>query len=469
LNSKEVVLTEKSIVRPIIVVYNFHGYKFQFKIFWDEKAMKRLYTLLSVLMLASLVLAACGGTAPTEALATEVPPTEAPTEAAAPFECTDIFGCVDIAPGDPIHFVWIQSVSGMTSELGLTNINGGQLAIYDKGGELLGHPILYDGEDSLCNAEGGQAAGTKVAADPTVVAILGTTCASEARSAMPLIDAAGMVMISSSSTEPDLTSPDQPDRRPGYFRTAHNDLLQGVIAAEYAYNELGLRAAATVHDGSSYALSLQQVFADVFKGLGGTITAQEAINLGDTDFIPVLSTIAAGKPDILYFPIFEPEGNLLTSQKCEVSGLENMILMGTDRLFTSSFIGKAGSCAVGMYLSGPYVAGDAMADFLEKYNAAFGEGPASDFAPHAYDAMNIFFQAIEAVAVVEADGTVHIGRQALRDALHATKDFAGLTGNLSCNANGDCATGEALAVYQISQAMVDGTENLTAATPTWHP
>jgi len=441
--------------------------------------MKRLYTLLSVLMLASLVLAACGGGATTEAPATEMPATEmpatempateAPTEAPAAFECTDAIGCVDIAPGDPIHIAWIQSVSGATAALGQTNVNGGQLAIDDKGGELLGHPIQYDGEDSLCNAEGGQAAGTKISADPTVVAILGTTCSSEARSAMPLVADAGMVMMSPSNTNPDLTNPDHPDHHPGYFRTAHNDLFQGRIAAEYAFNELGFTKAATVHDGSPYAQSLQQVFADVFTELGGTITAQEAVNVGDTDFKPVLTTIASGAPEIIYFPIFEPEGDLMASQKCEVSGLEDVALMGADGLFTSSFPTTSGSCAVGMYLSSPYVSGDAMAGFLDKYNTAFGSGPASGFAPHAYDAINMFFAAIEQVAVVDADGTVHIGRQALRDALYATKDFAGLTGNLACDENGDCATGEALAVYQISQAMVDGSEDLVASTPVWQP
>lgn len=278
-----------------------------------------------------------------------------------------------------------------------------------------------------------------------------------------------MVMMSSSNTNPDLTNPDHPDFHIGYFRTAHNDLFQGRIAAEFAYNELGLRTAATVHDGSPYALSLQEVFADVFTELGGTITTQEAVNVGDTDFKPVLTTIAAGAPEIIYFPIFEPEGNLLASQKCEVSGLETTALMGADGLFTSGFAGTAGSCAVGMYLSSPYVGGDAMAQFLEKYNATFGEGPASGFAPHSYDAMNIFFQAIEAVAVVEADGTVYIPRQALRDYIYSLSGFEGLTGNLACDANGDCATGEALAVYQISQAMVDGAEDLVASTPIWQP
>jgi len=159
--------------------------------------MKRSFNLLSLLVLLSLVLAACGAPATeapaTQAPATEAPATQAPTEAPAMYECTDEIGCVTIAPGDPIHFAWIQSVSGATAALGQTNVNGGQLAIDDKGAELLGHPIQYDGEDSLCNAEGGQAAGTKISADPTVVAILGTTCSSEARSAMPLVAAAGMV------------------------------------------------------------------------------------------------------------------------------------------------------------------------------------------------------------------------------------------------------------------------------------
>ncbi|HLA08848.1 MAG TPA: ABC transporter substrate-binding protein, partial [Anaerolineales bacterium] len=190
--------------------------------------MKRLYVMLSLLVLASLVLAACGAPA-TEAPATDAPataaPTEAPTEAPAAYECTDTIGCVTVAPGDPIHFAWIQAVSGPVASLGQTNVNGAQIAIDDKGGELLGHPIQFDGEDSLCNAEGGQAAGTKVSADPTVVAILGTTCSSEARAASPLVSGAGMVMMSSSNTNPDLTNPDHPDFHAGYFRTAHNDLF----------------------------------------------------------------------------------------------------------------------------------------------------------------------------------------------------------------------------------------------------
>jgi branched-chain amino acid transport system substrate-binding protein len=372
------------------------------------------------------------------------------------YECTDAIGCVTVAPGDPIHIAYALTVSGATATLGEDSRGAIEIAIDDVGGELLGHPISLTGEDTLCNAEGGQAAGTKLAADPTIIAIVGTNCSSEARAAMPLISQAGMVMMSPSNTNPDLTNPDHPDHWVGYFRTAHNDLFQGRIAAEFAYSVLGMKTAATIHDGSPYAESLQQVFADSFVSLGGTVTGQEAVNVGDTDMTGVLTSIAAGAPEILYFPIFEPEGGFIADQAKGTPGLEETILMGADGLFADTFPENAGAAAVGMFLSGPYVAGAEYQTLIAKWEAKFGGVPPSGFHAMAYDATNIFFQAIEAVAVVDADGTVYVPRQALRDYLYTLRDFPGLTGNLACDVNGDCATGEALGVYEVTQAEVDG-------------
>jgi branched-chain amino acid transport system substrate-binding protein len=420
--------------------------------------MKRTFSMLSLLVLASMILAACATptAAPTQAPEATTP-AEA-TEAPMAFECTDAIGCVDVAPGDPIHVAYALTVSGPTATLGEDSRGAIEIAVDDRGGELLGHPIELTGEDTLCNAEGGQAAGTKIASDPTVIGVIGTNCSSEARAAMPLISQAGMVMISPSNTNPDLTNPEHPDHWPGYLRTAHNDLFQGRVAAEFAYNELGLTKAATIHDGSPYAQSLQEVFADVFTELGGTVTAQEAVNVGDTDMKPVLTTIATGAPEIIYFPIFEPEGDLIAQQAKQVAGLETTLLMGADGLFADTFPEATGDSAVGMYLSGPFVSSEnpAYAAFLDKWEAKFGGVPPSGFHAHAYDATNILLNSVEAVAVVDADGTVHIGRQALRDAMLSTSGFAGLTGNLTCDANGDCATGEALAIFLLGEAEVAG-------------
>ncbi|MBI5290841.1 MAG: branched-chain amino acid ABC transporter substrate-binding protein [Chloroflexi bacterium] len=401
---------------------------------------KRMYLTLSVIVLASIVLAACAPSAPT----------------AAPFVCTDTIGCVDIAPDASVHIAYALTVSGATSFLGEDSKGGIEIAIDDKGGKLLGHTIELTGEDSGCSADGGQSAGTKLAADPTIVGVVGTNCSSASRTASPLVTGAGMVMISPSATNPDLSNPDHPDYHVGYLRTAHNDLFQGRIAAQFAFNELKVKSAATIHDGSPYAESLQNVFADVFKELGGTITAQEAVNVGDVDMKPVLTKISTGSPEIIYFPIFEPEGDFMAAQAKEVSGLEDTILMGADGLFAVSFPGAAGQAAVGMYLSGPYVAGAAYDEFIAKWKAKFGGPPPSGFHAHAYDATNILLAAIEKVAVQDADGTLHVGRQALRDAVYATKDFNGLTGKLTCDVYGDCATGEALGVFKLTEAEVGG-------------
>ncbi len=395
---------------------------------------KRIFAVLSVLLIASMVLAACA---------------KKPA-----FECTDPIGCVDVAPGEPIHIAYMLTVTGATAFLGEDSKGAIEIAIDDRGGELLGHPIQLTGEDSGCSAEGGQNAATKVASDPTIVGIIGTNCSSAATAALPTISDAGLVMISPSNTAPALTDPNG-SWKPGYFRTAHNDKFQGKIAAEFAYNVLGARTAATIHDGSPYADQLQKVFAETFKNLGGTITFQGAVNVGDTDMRTILTTVAKDSPDVLYFPIFEPEGDFIVAQSSEIAGLENTVLMGADGLLADSFPENAGPNAVGMYLSGPYVTGAAYDEFLKKWEAKFGGKPPSGFHAFAYDGTNILFNAIEKVAIVEDDGTVHIPRQALRDAIAQTKDFNGLTGKLTCSQYGDCATGEALGIFQITEAEVN--------------
>lgn len=429
---------------------------------------KRTFLLVALLLVLGILLTACGGgetnnggntanSGNTENTGNTEDTANSGDEAAAELTCTDAIGCVEIGPDDPIHIAYMLTISGATASLGEDSRGGIEIAIDDRGGELLGHEISLTGEDSGCSAEGGQAAAQKVAADTTIVGIIGTNCSSEAEAAMKTLSDLGYLMISPSNTAPRLTEKDPAKGGtwlPGYYRTAHNDLFQGRVAAEFAYNELGARTAATIHDGSPYADGLRQVFEDVFAELGGEVTYSGAINVGDT--LMDLTAIASNPPDIIYFPIFEPEGNFIAAQARDIAELDNTKLMGADGLLADTFPEGTGAAAVGMYLSGPAVTGEAYDAFLAKWTEKFGGSPPSGFHAHAYDATNILFNAIEAVAQVGADGTVLIGRQALRDAVTATANFEGLTGVLTCNETGDCATGEALAIYIINQAEVDG-------------
>ena len=391
---------------------------------------KRVFVLIAMLVFLSMIINAC-----------------APAAAPKAFECTDKIGCVNVGPTDPVHIAYLLVVAGPNETLGVDSRNGIEIAIADAGGKILGHDVKFDGEDGGCDAGPGQTAGAKLAADNTIVAVIGTSCSSEARAAEPLLSEAGFVTISPSNTAPDLTEAGNANNYPGYLRTAHNDKIQGAVAAKYAYEELKVTKAATIHDGSLYADKLQARFAEVFKEMGGTITAQTAVDPNSTDMSSVLADIASGGPELIYLPIFQPAGPLIIQQVRQSTDLKDIFLMGADGLFSPDVPKGAGDFVEGFRVSSPLVTGPDYDAFVAKYKAKFGTDPVSIFHAHAYDGFNMIKAAIEKVAVVDADGTVHIGRQALRDAMFATKDFKGLTGVLTCTPTGDCAN-PVIGVYE---------------------
>ena len=393
---------------------------------------------------AALVLGACSGAA----------------------TATDPLGVIKVGANDPIHVAFWGVISGADASLGTDSLYGVQIAADDKGGKLLGHAIQVTTEDGLCTPEGGATAAQKLAADKTIVGLVGSSCSDETVGGIKALTDAGLTPISPSNTRPALTLASRGPEYAGYARTAHSDAFQGKAVAEFVFNVLKLTKAATIHDGSAYAEALQGVFADEFKKLGGSIVAQEAVSKGQTDMKPVLTKVAAAAPQVIYDPVFVAEGGYLWAQSKQVAGLEKTVMIGSDGMFTPDFVKAAGKAAEGNYLSSPnfsaFQAG--YADFLTKYKAKVGKDPISAFHAHAYDAANILFNAIEKVAVKNSDNSLSIGRKALRDAIFATKDFKGITGVLSCSASGDCGA-PLIAVYQITSRETGGT--WPPAKPTW--
>lgn len=379
--------------------------------------------------------------------------------------CEDELGCVEITSDDPIVISTVLVRSGPNALLGDDSAGAVEIAVEQRDGMLLGHEIEIVEEDSTCNAEGGQAAAQRIVADESVLGVIGTNCSGAAAAALPIISEAGLLMISPSNTSPALTDDDVENGGlylPGYFRTAHNDLFQGRLAAQFSLQVLGATTVATIHDGDPYTEGLQAAMAEAFIDLGGEVVFQGAITKGDTDMTAILTEIAAVSPDVLYFPVFEPESNFLTSQARQTPGLEDTILMTADGSFVASFTANSGEGALGAYQSGPYITpeDEDYAAFLETWDEVIGGVPPSGFHAHAYDATNILLNAIEAVAIETDDGGLLIGRQALRDAVSATEGFEGLTGTLTCQTEapfiGDCATGEGLAIFEITQVEIDG-------------
>ena len=435
--------------------------------------MIKTLQLSATFVILALVLAACpgdgGGAASPEASPADSPEGTAAASPEATEDGTaqdpetvcaeDEFGCAEYAEGEPIRLGLALSLTGDTAFLGLDSQYGVQIAI-DERGQVAGHDVEVVPEDAGCGqAESGQTAASALAADETIVAAIGTTCSRTAVPAAPILGEAGILLISSSNTAPSLTNPEHEDYGGEFYaRTAHNDEVQGAAMASFACEVLEVTRAATIHDGSPYAQQLQQVFADEFQAqCDGEITAQEAINVGETQFGPVLSRIAETEPELLYYPIFDPEGGLIARQVKDTPGLaETATMAAADGLITPTFLQDAGEAAEGMYLSGPdleYEGEYYENEFLPAYQELSGEEDVlAAFHAHAYDAANMLFDAIEEVAIQGDDGTTYIPRQALRDAFFGTQDYAGLTGTLSCNEFGDCGAGE------ISVSQVQGGE-----------
>jgi ABC-type branched-subunit amino acid transport system substrate-binding protein len=242
--------------------------------------------------------------------------------ATAPDYATDVEP-LEIGAGEPLKLAAIQVLTTESASLGIDQERGIELAIADYGGEFEGHEITLQSEDGQCDSEAGTTAAERIVSDPQVVGIIGTSCSGAGVPASQIMSEAGLVMISGSNTSPFLTSlagEQASDYQPGYLRTAHNDQIQGLAAATYAFEELGVTSAATIHDGDPYTQGLAEAFGSAFQELGGEVSLATAINVGDTDMRPVLTEVQNSGAQLIYFPIFEPEGNFIADQARDIFG-----------------------------------------------------------------------------------------------------------------------------------------------------
>ena len=336
-----------------------------------------------------------------------------------------------------------------------------ELAIEDYGpihgrAVALGQPV-----DTMCSSDGGSEGARQIAADPQVVGVIGPACSEASVGASPMLSAAGLAMISPANASPDLTSDLSgnrgPDYHPGYFRVYSNGLYQAQAVAHFAYDELGLRRMATIHDGDSVTHGLATAFANAFSALGGEVVAIAPVSKGDTDMSAALADFAAAEPDGIFLPLFAAEGYHLVSQAKGFDGLEEVTLIAGSATSTQEFLEKPES--EGVYLSGHdshfgtnanQVTGKDVSALSAEYQAATD----ANFFFHAYDATTLLLSTIESVAVEES-GKLYIDRVALREEIAATTDFQGIIGTLTCDEFGDCGTGRVNIYYHADSSITD--------------
>ena len=120
--------------------------------------------------------------------------------------------------------------------------------------------------------------------------------------------------------------------------------------------------------------------------------------------------------------------------------MKGITLMSDGALIQESFLEDVGGIATGMYFVGPAKPeGPAVENFAARYEKKYNEDPVVSYYLSGHDAALLLFYGIEQAAIRSGDGSLHIPRQALRDALYSITSLDGVTGTLSCNAFGDCA------------------------------
>ena len=374
-------------------------------------------------------------------------------------------GTVEVPAGEAVQIRSLNTITGDVAYLGIPNQRGVELAVADFG-PVRGFDVdLGTRYDDLCSSDGAQAAAQTIVADEDVVGVIGPSCSTAAVAAAPLVTAAQMVLIAPSNTSPTLTSDlaGNPglNHSVGYYRTSNNGLFVGEAMARFVHEGLGLASAAAVHDGDPYSRSIAQAFADSFERLGGDVTGFSAINKEDTDMVPVLTEIAAGNPEALFFPIFQPAGDFLTDQAPRVPGLEETILLTDAALLNDGFMSLPQSA--GVYFSGPDLRFGATSNqstdktpdsLLAAYAETYGEPPSAPYWAHAYDATILLLEAIAAASGVE-DGTLIIDRAGVRQYLNAVSGYRGIIGTIDCDRFGDCGSQKTTVIHHLDPGDIE--------------
>jgi branched-chain amino acid transport system substrate-binding protein len=377
--------------------------------------MKRIVVF--VVLLTALLLAACG-----------------PAAATAPEACNAELGCAVIEKGQTIKVGFAGPMTGDYSQFGIDMSNAMKLAVADFG-DVQGWKVEMAIEDDGGGAEGGAAVANKLVSDATFVAMAGHAFSGATAAAMPIYEKAGVPMMSPSATNPDLTTTGSKV----FNRNAFTDTEQGIGAAKYLFEKLGIKKLALMHDGTDYGQGLANVVKENFVSLGGEALAFEAVTPGESDYSAPLAAVAAMGPEALYFGGYNAEASVLVNQMAQ-AGLSGVVFFGGDGIYGKDFLSKVGDNGEGVYSATLVPPGtDPILKFNEAYLGAYGTeaGVLSAYTWNSYDAVGGLIKAINSVAIVEGE-TLYIPRGALVEAVRTMKDYQGIAGVITCKENGEC-------------------------------
>lgn len=315
-------------------------------------------------------------------------------------------------------------LTGRTSNFGVSTRNGVLMAAdeINKAGGINGRQITILSEDDEGRPEKAATVVTKLIDQDRVIALLGEVASGNTLAAAPKAQSARVPMISPSSTNPAVTQVGD-----YIFRVCFIDPFQGEVMAKFAANTLKARSAAIMLDfNSPYSRGLTEFFEKSFTKLGGQVVSKQSYTQGDRDYKGQLTSIRSLNPDVIYVPGYYGEVGVIAKQAKQLD--IKAPLLGGDGWDAPQLWELGGDSLNGSFMSNHYSVEDpspAIQKFVADFKARYNIAPDA-LAALGYDAMRVLADALKRSGTSEGP--------ALRDAIAATKEFAGVTGVITINA-----------------------------------
>lgn len=296
------------------------------------------------------------------------------------------------------------------------------------------------------NAEKEKENADRAVADKDVMAFLGPYNSGAAMVSAPVLNAAGLVQVSSSASWPGLTKSvpsadaDEPERyRPGKKRTfgrvCPHDASQGPLSADFVAAELKAKTVFVLDDKSLYGSGVAALFRKRCEELKLKVVAHDVVAPTQRDFRALTAKIKDTAPDLVYFGGTTQSGGPRVAKAMHDDKV-NCPLMVPDGCYEAAFVTAVGAdafdalkCFVTVGGISPAHLKGAGADFVKRYAAKYGKAPEAD-AVYGYEAAAVVLHALGAAGKKDRD--------AVRTAVLGTKDFdKGVLGKWSFDADGD--------------------------------
>ena len=357
-------------------------------------------------------------------------------------------GCPGQRDGDAIDLGVIFPLSGPQAHFGVESSDGIILAAerINAAGGILGRQInliIADDENIPANTV---ANFLRLTTQDGVGIVMGSSTSGATLAIAPMAQQQGVVVISPSATAFGVTQAGD-----FIFRTCFIDSFQGIVGANFAFDDLGARRAAVLYDqGADYNRGLAHAFIAQFNARGGEIVSNQVYMTGAVDFSAQVTSIAAVNPDVVFLPNFLNDVALQAMQ-IRAQGITAPLLGGDG---WDGVVSIAGPEIAGSMWSGSFSSEttDPMgAEFVRNFQARFGR-TATQFAALGYDTMLLIASAITRAGTTDPS--------AVRDALAATNEPF-VTGVITFDENRNPIKGAVINEIQLRDGVLVNTYRTT--------